>query len=132
MKRAILLALVASALCWDRLTADDLQPPLQPKRHGTMKLKLRLRVETFKGSGLWDEVTVVKEVPAAEVAIIICDMWDKHWCDGATERCGALAEKMAPVIDAARAKGVQIIHAPSETMNFYKDTVQRRRVIRAP
>jgi nicotinamidase-related amidase len=112
--------------------ADDSQLPLRPKPQGALKLKLRTRVETFKGSGLWDEVTVVKEVPVAEVAIIICDMWDKHWCDGATKRCGALAEKMAPVIQAARARGVQIIHAPSETMNFYKDTTQRRRMMQAP
>ncbi len=132
MKRAILLAALAACRCWVGLVADDLQPPLQPRRDGTVTLKLRTRVETFKGSGLWDEVVLVKEVPVAEVAIIICDMWDKHWCDGATERCGALAEKMAPVVNAARARGVQIIHAPSDTMNFYKDTTQRRRVMLAP
>ena len=111
--------------------ADDVQPPLQPRPEGAIKLKLRTRVETFKGSGMWDEVTLMKEVPVAEVAIIICDMWDKHWCEGATERCGALADKMSPVIKAARVKGIQIIHAPSETMNFYKDTPQRRRVMLA-
>ena len=107
------------------------QPPLRPRPEGAIKLKLRTRVETFKGSGVWDEVTLMKEVPVAEVAIIICDMWDKHWCEGSTERCGALADKMSPVIKAARVKGIQIIHAPSETMNFYKDTPQRRRVMLA-
>src|SRR5467141_3443896 len=111
---------------------DDVQPPLRAKPEGPIKLKLRTRVETFKGSSVWDEVTLTKEVPVAEVAIIICDMWDKHWCDGATERCDALADKMAAVIKAARGKGIQIIHAPSETMDFYKDTPQRRRMILAP
>jgi nicotinamidase-related amidase len=123
--------LVFLFLC-SQLPADDAQPPLRPRPEGTLRLKLRTRVETFKGSGHWDEVNLVKEVPAAEVAIIICDMWDKHWCEGASERCGALAEKMAPVIKAARGKGIQIIHAPSETMNFYQDTPQRRRVMLAP
>ena len=132
MKPPRSLALLIFALSCLFALADDVQPPLRAKPEGTIKLKLRTRVETFKGSSVWDEVTLTKDVPVAEVAIIICDMWDKHWCDGATERCGALAEKMAPVIKAARAKGVQIIHAPSETMNFYKDTPQRRRVMLAP
>ncbi len=132
MKRATLTAVCLGGLFCFRLGAVDTQPPLRLKPEGTLRLKLRTRVETFKGSGRWDEVNLVKEVPVAEVAIIICDMWDKHWCEGATERCRALADKMAPVLTAARAKGVQIIHAPSETMNFYRETPQRRRVLLAP
>src|SRR2546425_12042829 len=132
MKRSVLTVIWFVGLFCSQLGADDAQPPLRPRPEGAIKLKLRTRVETFKGSGMWDEVTLMKEVPVAEVAIIICDMWDKHWCEGATERCGALADKMSPVIKAARAKGIQIIHAPSETMNFYKDTPQHRRVMLAP
>src|SRR5437868_9230714 len=96
-----------------------------------LKLHLRSRVETFKGSGQWDEVATPKELPAAETAIIVCDMWDKHWCACATRRCGELARKMAPVLDAARKKGVLIIHAPSECMEAYKDTPQRKRMMEA-
>ncbi len=70
-----------------------------------------------------------ESLPVSQTAILICDMWDKHWCSGATERVEALAIKMAPVIDAARARGIQIIHAPSETMEFYKDWPQRRRML---
>ena len=114
------------------LPGGDAQPPLRNRLDGTVKLNLRTRVETFKGSGAWDEVTFSKQAPISEIAIIICDMWDKHWCDGATKRCGALAKKMEPVLAAARAKGIQIIHAPSETMSFYKDTPQRRRLMMAP
>src|SRR5262249_2664096 len=132
MKRSILTTICLSSLVCSQLEADDAQPPLRPKPEGTLRLKLRTRVETFKGSGQWDEVNLVKEVSAAEVAIIICDMWDQHWCEGATARCGVLADKMAPVLTAARAKGVQIIHAPSETMDFYRETPQRRRVLLAP
>ena len=132
MKSSILAAICFGGLFCSQMEAEDAQPALRPRPEGALRLKLRTRVETFKGSGDWDEVSLLKEVPAAQVAIIICDMWDKHWCDGATERCGALAEKMAPVIKAARAKGIQIIHAPSETMNFYLDTPQRRRVLLAP
>jgi nicotinamidase-related amidase len=93
-----------------------------------LRLDLRTRVETFKGSGNWDEVTVPKELPVQETAILICDMWDKHWCQSATQRCDALARKMAPVVEAAQARGIPIIHAPSECMNFYKDAPQRKRM----
>jgi nicotinamidase-related amidase len=37
---------------------------------------------------------------------------------------------MAPVIDAARSRRMQIIHAPSETMEFYKDWPQRQKMLR--
>jgi nicotinamidase-related amidase len=80
----------------------------------------------FKGSGAWDEVVVRKEFPGRETALIICDMWDKHWCTSASKRCATLAKKMVPVLAAAQAKGVQIIHAPSECMDFYKNTPQRQ------
>jgi len=133
MTRSILALLLLCGSCFGSLSADDRPaPPSRPTPHGILKLKLRTRVETFKGSGAWDEVAVTREVPVGEVAIIICDMWDKHWCEGATARCDALADRMALVVQAARAKGVQIIHAPSETMNFYKDTMQRRRMTLAP
>jgi nicotinamidase-related amidase len=93
-----------------------------------LKLNLRTRVETFKASGAWDEVTLAKEFPARETALIVCDMWDKHWCPNATTRCEAIAKKMDPVLKAARQQGVFIIHAPSECMGFYKDTPQRKRM----
>ena len=97
-----------------------------------LQLHLRSRVETSPGSGQWKEVTEVREIPARETAILICDMWDQHWCRSATRRCDAIAHKMAPVIEAARARGVQIIHAPSDCMEFYQNTPQRRRMIDMP
>jgi nicotinamidase-related amidase len=95
-----------------------------------LRLPLRSRAEAFKGSGEWQEVHLDAAVPVPQTAILICDMWDKHWCSGASRRVDGLALKMAPVLDAARARGIQIIHAPSETMDFYKDWPQRRRMLR--
>jgi len=95
-----------------------------------LRLPLRSRVEAFKGSGVWDEVRLDAAFPVPQTAILICDMWDKHWCSGASRRVEALALRMAPVIDAARARGIQIIHAPSETMEFYKYWNQRQRMLR--
>ena len=98
----------------------------------TLALNLRVRTETCEGSRDWRERTYRKEIRPAEAAILICDMWDRHWCRSATRRCDALAHKMAPVIDAARSRGVQIIHAPSECMAYYQETPQRQRVCNLP
>lgn len=97
-----------------------------------LHLNLRTRVELNKGSDEWHEVVVERELPAERTAILICDMWDKHWCPSATQRCGEMAERMAPIIDRARAAGIAIIHAPSETMDFYAETPQRQRVATIP
>jgi nicotinamidase-related amidase len=97
-----------------------------------LTLNLRSRVESAPGSDQWKEVTGRQEFPARETAILICDMWDRHWCRSATRRCDAIAHRMAPVIEVARARGVQIIHSPSDCMEFYQDTPQRRRMIDAP
>lgn len=91
-------------------------------------LKLRGRTEVFRGSDDWREVPLVEKIDPAHTAIIICDMWDKHWCRGATERVNVLARKMNPVLHAARKRGVMIVHAPSDTMDFYSSSPQRRAI----
>jgi nicotinamidase-related amidase len=100
-----------------------------PDKTGTLALSLRSRVETFKGSDDWDEVTLKKDLVAKETALVICDMWDKHWCDCATKRCDAIAKKANPVVAALRKKGVTIIHCPSDCMSEYKDAPQRKAIL---
>lgn len=130
--------LLANALFWTarREIPDDkrplVQPPLRSKPTGTFALNLRTRAQAFKGDGGFVEATFTKEFPAAETAIVVCDMWDKHWCSGASKRCGEIALRMEPVLKAARAAGVQIVHAPSECMSFYADLPQRLRARLAP
>src|SRR6267142_680550 len=75
----------------------------------TMRLPLRTRVEAFKGSGVWEEIRFEKDFPIAEIGLLICDMWDNHWCSGAAQRVNTLVKTMAPVVDQARAGGPQII-----------------------
>lgn len=65
-------------------------------------------------------------------AVVICDMWDKHWCPDATERVGELAPVMNRVVEAARQKGMFIIHAPSDTMGFYANQPGRKLAMAAP
>ncbi len=67
-----------------------------------------------------------------KTAIIVCDMWDDHWCKSAAERVGELAGPMNEMLKTARARGVFIIHAPSTCTGFYKDTPQRKCAQNAP
>ena len=67
-----------------------------------------------------------------KTVLIICDMWDQHWCKSAARRVAEMAGPLNETVKSARARGVFIIHAPSTCMDFYKDTPQRKRAQTAP
>ena len=67
-----------------------------------------------------------------KTALIICDMWDDHWCKSAAQRVGEMAGPLNEVVKTAREKGVFIIHAPSDTMSHYEGHPARRRMIETP
>lgn len=98
----------------------------------TFRLRRWQLTQDAGGHAFWQEVKTTKAVPANKVAIIICDMWDKHWSRGASERVDAMVPRMNEVLTAGRERGMLIVHAPSETMNFYAGTPARRRVLAAP
>jgi len=77
------------------------------------------------------DLKIVRWVPK-QTALIITDMWDRHWCDSAAGRVAELAPAINDFAKAARSRGVFIIHAPSETMDFYKNDPARLRAIAAP
>jgi nicotinamidase-related amidase len=107
---------------------------VEPDRVAPQKLELdlRTRVQPFKSGDDWVETSLHRSIPPRETAIIICDMWDDHWCKSAARRCAAMAQRMEPVLKAARARGVTIIHAPSDCMDFYKDAPQRKKMLALP
>ncbi len=117
----VLLPLTLIALLYQPSTGAD-----------SITLHTRKRVETAPKSGKWNAEEKTVQWDPHKTAIIICDMWDQHWCKGATERVGEMAPRMNEVIKAARAKGVFIIHSPSDTMKFYEGTAQRKRAQAAP
>ena len=100
----------------------------------TLRLNLQSRklVQNAQDYSVWKAETAQKAVPAAETALVLCDVWDKHWCRGANERLARMLPRMNEVVRALRAKGVLVVHAPSETMGFYKDSPARKRVLDAP
>jgi nicotinamidase-related amidase len=86
----------------------------------TLNLKLRSRT----ASGVSEKQAVWE---SARTALIICDMWDDHWCKSAARRVTEMAGPLNEVVKQARARGVFIIHAPSSVTGFYKDAPQRKR-----
>lgn len=97
-----------------------------------LTLHTRKRAETEPKSGNWRREEKTIQWEPKKTALIICDMWDQHWCKGATERVAEMAPRMNELVKAARAKGVFIIHAPSDTMKFYEGTPQRKLAQAAP
>jgi nicotinamidase-related amidase len=79
--------------------------------------------DTVYGTVRWD---------ARKTAVIVCDMWDKHWCAAAARRVAEMAPRVDRFISEARRRGALVVHAPSDTMAFYKDTSERKLAQQAP
>jgi nicotinamidase-related amidase len=100
------------------------------QRDVPLRLKLRSRV---KAEGdRWNAVEKQAAWEPRKTALIVCDMWDQHWCKSAARRVSEMAGPLNEVVKTARARGVLIIHAPSSVVDFYKDTPQRRLAQAAP
>lgn len=100
---------------------------------GDNELGLFLRVQVLSqddcGYNRWQVIEREVSWAIRETALVLCDVWDHHWCRGAVERLEAMLPRMNQVARAARAAGVQIVHAPSETVGFYAGSPARRRVL---
>jgi nicotinamidase-related amidase len=109
------IVLLAAALMTSAAFAAD---PLQ--------LHLRSRAKAPPGT----QATIVERQAAwdaKKTALIICDMWDDHWCKSAARRVGEMARPLNEAVKAARARGVFVIHAPSTCTGFYDGSPQRKR-----
>jgi nicotinamidase-related amidase len=124
--------LVAAAAPLAGQKGEEPPAPNRPKLAGRLRLNLRERPETAPGSKQFKPVERAVEWDVAKTAIIVCDMWDDHFCKSAAQRVGVMAPRMNAVLTAARDHGVQIIHAPSGTMYIYAGTPHRRRMELAP
>ncbi len=123
MKRATELILALSAFALSMAAVAD-------------TVEVTLRSQTFgqdeRGRNVWlvQEDSAAIDLPRA--AVIICDMWDKHWSRGATERVDEMAPRMNSLIASMRARGAHIIHCPSGTMEFYREHPARLRMKALP
>jgi nicotinamidase-related amidase len=112
----------------------------EPKDEVVIDARKRVPVRetiTVTENGVVKTVMVTRGVPVAfsakinpaKTAVVVCDMWDDHWCKSASARCAELAKSADPVLKACREKGMTIIHCPSDTMNFYEDHPARKRTL---
>ena len=99
---------------------------------GPLTLRLRTRVQPYKSGDDWRAFEFEEAVAPARAAVVVCDMWDRHWCRGANERVAQMVPRMVQVLDALRRRGILIIHAPSDTMDFYRDAPQRMAILSMP
>lgn len=86
----------------------------------------------LKGYKVWNRTVHQQVFITNETAILICDMWNRHWCSGAEERGKIIAVEINKVIKRARENDVTIIHSPSDTMDFYAGTRARERILEVP
>jgi nicotinamidase-related amidase/type 1 glutamine amidotransferase len=129
---AACLVLVSILACASGLCPGSRAEESPQSAETTITLHLRSRVETEKGSGRYHTLTRTASWDATKTAVVLCDMWDKHWCPGASARVAEMAPRMNEVVAAARRRGALVLHCPSDTMDFYKDTPQRKLAQAAP
>lgn len=111
-----------------------LEPSFVTDAHGApLELTLRSRQGGGKVASLSDPIVEkTASWDPQRTAVIICDMWDDHWCKSAARRVGELAVPMNDVIKRARSRGMFVIHSPSSVVKNYEGTPQRKRAQAAP
>jgi nicotinamidase-related amidase/type 1 glutamine amidotransferase len=117
------LALAGAALAQEKRDGKERKP---------LVLHTRSREPAARGEGPFRVKEQVVHWDPAKTAVIICDMWNQHWCQGASQRVAELAPAMNRAVAAARAKGTLIVHAPSSCMHSYNDHTARKRAQNAP
>ncbi len=99
------------------------------------RLDLELRHQELSkdnGFAVWKTITTEAQWEPARTALVLCDIWDSHWCRGAVERLNAMTPQMNEVAAACRSLGILIVHAPSSTLDFYRNTPVRKRTESVP
>ncbi len=99
------------------------------------RLDLKLRRDELareNGFAVWRTIITDTTWDPSQTALVLCDIWDSHWCRGAVERLNALTPRMNDVVTACRDRGILIVHAPSDTLEFYRDAPARKRAESVP
>ena len=101
----------------------------QPVRVTARRRELALDERGYRD---WRIVERPVDLRPESTALLLCDVWDHHWCRGAEERLEPLVPRIDRTARAARDRGMLVVHAPSSTMAFYADHPARARVLHAP
>jgi hypothetical protein len=101
--------------------------------HGRTIATRRRKLSTDSaGCTVWETVTESRRFGVEQTALVLCDVWDKHWCRAASERLDVMLPRLNHVAAALRDAGLLIVHAPSDTVSFYDGTPARQRVLDVP
>lgn len=103
-----------------------------PMAKSTLSLTAHRQIPKSTGWQGWETLSEILTWSTSETALIIVDMWDNHWSRGAVERVNILAPRINTVVQSARQQGIQIIHAPSDVVDFYDGYTARNWVIQLP
>jgi type 1 glutamine amidotransferase/nicotinamidase-related amidase len=112
---SILSAALAASLAF--LRADPLTFPARTRLATELGTEIKATAQSWEPS---------------QTALIICDFWDSHTCANAVRRVNEMAPRLAEVVEMARARGIFIIHAPSDCMKNYEGHPARERAQQAP
>ncbi|MFW6168975.1 MAG: ThuA domain-containing protein [Planctomycetota bacterium] len=126
MKHCVLsaVALIVSSWLPAAVTASESSEALE--------LLARNRVTARGSSNAFRIVYEEKKWEPERTAIIICDMWARHWCKSASRRVAEMAPRVNQFVKDARKRGGFIVHAPSGGMEHYTDHPARKRARSAP
>jgi nicotinamidase-related amidase len=97
-----------------------------------LSLLARRQVEARPGTARYLPTDVPLDWHVDQTALVICDMWDQHWCKSATARVAEMAPRINDLAGELRRQGALIIHCPSDVLDFYRDHPGRELARRAP
>lgn len=76
---------------------------------------------------------VEMQLPVAQSALVLVDMWDHHFIDSWIERAASITTQfVVPAVAAARQAGIHIIHAPSPPVAVQYDQVETEAALMPP
>jgi nicotinamidase-related amidase len=91
-------------------------------------IRLTAQTRDAKGQVVVESITI----DPAKTAIVVIDMWDRHWCKSFTAKVGEMVTRMNPALEAAEKLGIQVVFAPSDVLDFYRDAPQRKAMQAVP
>jgi nicotinamidase-related amidase len=108
-------------------------PRMVPAKIGTVprpaaSVGLSAQTRDKDGRTVARTITIVP----AKTAVIVIDMWDRHWCRTFTARVGSLVPRLNATLEACRKLGVQVVMAPSDVVEYYKEAPQRKAMLAIP
>ncbi|GMW03429.1 MAG: hypothetical protein AMXMBFR84_45630 [Candidatus Hydrogenedentota bacterium] len=98
----------------------------------TLTARNQSAVQDTSGGTVWQAREQGLSWPASRTALVLCDVWDKHPGNVAPDNIANLADRINEAAAAARTLGIAVIHAPTGTMDFYRDHPARLAAIATP